>query len=111
MYSVPIQMLLTILIWFWLHTIYHLLSFIQIVKSHGNSKSGVPFHPTWSSTKEIRDKCATEGPKSVVASLSASIGGVLQASALGSSLVMRSKLQISDPGYQQNKERQIALLV
>ena len=58
--------------------------FIPFVKSHGNSKRGVPFHPTWSSTKkQIRDKCAVDGPKSVVATLSAQVGGVLQASAPG----------------------------
>ena len=37
--------------------------FIPLVK---NSKS-IPFHPTWSSTKkEIRERCAVEGPKSVM---------------------------------------------
>lgn len=55
-----------------------------MVRSHGNSKSGIPFHPTWSSTKKhIKEKCATEGPKSVVASLSAEVGGVLEAIAPG----------------------------
>ena len=58
--------------------------FVPFVKSHGNSKRGVPFHPTWSSTKkQIRDKCAVDGPKSVVATLSARVGGVLQACAPG----------------------------
>ena len=58
--------------------------FIPLVKSHGNSKRSIPFHPTWSSTKkEIREQCAVEGLKSVVATLSASVGGVLTASAPG----------------------------
>ena len=44
-------------------------------------KSGLP---TWASTKkQIKDRCTVEVPKSVVASLSASVGGVLQTSAPG----------------------------
>ena len=43
-----------------------------------------PFHPTWCSTKNhIKRVCAAEGPKSVVASLSAEVGVVLEASAPG----------------------------
>ena len=55
-----------------------------MIKSHGNSKVTTPFHPTWSSTKKhIKHACAIEGPKSVVASLSAEVGGVLEAIAPG----------------------------
>ena len=60
--------------------------FTPVIKSHGNSKVTTPFrpHPTWSSTKKhIKHACAIEGPKSVVASLSAEVGGVLEATAPG----------------------------
>ena len=64
---------------------YHLPpGFVPTVKSHGNSKKGTPFHPTWFSTKQqLKGKCGTQGPKSVVASLSAAAGGILEASAPG----------------------------
>lgn len=64
---------------------YHLPhGFVPTVKGHGNSKTGTPFHPTWSSTKhQIKVKCGTHGPTGVVASLSAVAGGVLAASAPG----------------------------
>ena len=54
---------------------YHIpAGFVPAIKSHGNSKVGTPFHPTWSSTKKhIKQTCATKGPKSVVASLSAEV--------------------------------------
>jgi len=54
------------------------------VKSHGNSKKGTLYHPTWASTKQqIKEKCGSGGPKCVVASLSAAAGGVLEATAPG----------------------------
>ena len=58
--------------------------FVPTIKTHGNSKKSIPFHPTWSSTKQqIKVECGTQGPKGVVASLSAAAGGVLAASAPG----------------------------
>ena len=67
--------------------------FVPTVKSHGYSKKGLPFHPTWSSTKkQIKEKCANRGPKSVVASLSAVVGGVLEASAPGQ--LLRDEKQV-----------------
>ena len=62
---------------------YHLPpGFVPTVKSHGNSKKGTPYHPTWASTKQqIKEKCGSGGPKCVVASLSAAAGGVLEATA------------------------------
>ena len=55
-----------------------------MIKSHGNSEVSTPFHPTRSSTKKhVKQICATEGPKSVVASLSAEVGGIMEATAPG----------------------------
>ena len=57
--------------------------FVPTIKSHGNSKTHTPYHPTWSSTKNKIKQCSTHGPKHVVASVSAAAGGVLAASAPG----------------------------
>ena len=64
---------------------YHLPpGFVPTVKSHGNSKKGTPYHPTWASTKQqVKEKCDSRGPKCVVASLSAAAGDVLEATAPG----------------------------
>ena len=65
--------------------VYHIPhGFTPTVKKHGNSKIDVPFHPTWPSTKQkIKEECITRGPKSTVAVVSATAGGVLKASAPG----------------------------
>ena len=65
--------------------VYHIpQGFVPTIKSHGNTKKITPFHPTWSSTKQgIKEECIMKGPKSVVAGLSAEVGGMLRASAPG----------------------------
>lgn len=66
-----------------------------MIKSHGNSKKGTPFHPMWSSTKqEIEDKCITAGPKHVVSRVSNSAGGVLKAITPGQ--LPRDEKQVSN---------------
>ena len=59
--------------------------FVPEIKPHGNSTiKKEPFHPTWSSTKQhIKQKCIDTGPKHVISSVSAVVGGVLGASAPG----------------------------
>ena len=77
--------------------VYHLpKGFVPTVKCHGNSKAGIPFHPTWSSTKlKIKDKCTTtEGPKHIVSSVSDASGGIVKASAPGQ--LPRDEKQISN---------------
>ena len=77
--------------------VYHLpKGFVPTVKCHGNSKTGIPFHPTWSSTKlKIKDKCTTsEGPKHIVSSVSNASGGIVKASAPGQ--LPRDEKQISN---------------
>ena len=81
--------------------------YIPTVKSHGNSKGSVPFHPTWSSTKkEIKDRCTTEGPKGTVASLSANVGGILQASAPGQ--LPRDEKQITNYKTRVSAQRRVS---
>ena len=58
--------------------------FIPTLSSHGNSKSGKPFYPTWPSTlTNVKKECGTQGPKATVEHLSSIAGGVLGASAQG----------------------------
>lgn len=75
--------------------VYHIPpGFAPEVKSHRNSKHGTPFHPTWPSTKQrIKDECGKQGPKHVIASLSAEAGGVLEAAAPGQ--LPRNEKQVS----------------
>ena len=57
--------------------------FVPTVKSHGNSKESLSFHPTWPSTKQrIKKECIKWlSLKHTVASLSADAGGVLKTAA------------------------------
>ncbi len=58
--------------------------FVPTVKKHGNSKSKMPFHPTWPSTKQrIKDECLAHGPDHTVSLVSAEAGGIRCASAPG----------------------------
>ena len=58
--------------------------FTPSVKQHGNSKREIPFHPTWASTKElIKDECLVQGPKAIVSSISATLGGIIGATGPG----------------------------
>ena len=65
-----------------------------MVLKHGNAKVDVPFHPTWPSTRKIRLHCSQQGPKAVVATVSAAAGGVLAASAPGK--LPRNEKQIAN---------------
>ena len=68
---------------------------IPSVKKHGNCKSDVPFHPTWTSTKQrIKEECILKGPKGTIASVSGEVGGVIKASAPG--LLPRNEKQVSN---------------
>ena len=64
---------------------YHFPSgFVPKLASHGNSKSKIPFHPTWPSTMEhVKKECAQLGPKAVIQQVSEEVGGVCGASAPG----------------------------
>ena len=69
--------------------------FIPKVMPHGNSKSESPFIGTLPSTsKAIKDKCSSLGPKAVVASVGESAGGILNANYPGE--LPRSELQVSN---------------
>ena len=58
--------------------------FTPSIKKHGNSKSHIPFHPTWASTKQrIKEECLTLGPDDTVSTVSVSAGGIVGASAPG----------------------------
>ena len=58
--------------------------FTPSVKSHGNCKSDIPFHPTWASTKHrIKEECLVQEPDSTVSSITAEVGGIVGASAPG----------------------------
>jgi len=85
--------------------VYHLPEgFIPTVTYHGNSKKGIPFHPTWSSTKlKIKDECIQHNPKSIVHSVSLTFGGVINATAPGQ--LPRDEKQVSNF---KNKEKRIA---
>ena len=65
--------------------VYHVpRDFVPFSLPHGNAKSSKPFIPTWPSTmKMIKNEIQQSGPKEVVASVSAQVGGVLQAYAPG----------------------------
>ena len=65
--------------------VYHIPEgFKPTLSSHGNSKSGKPFYPTWPSTlTNVKKECGTQGPKATVEHLSSIAGGVLGASAQG----------------------------
>lgn len=70
------------------------LGFIPTVVSHGNANSTKPFYPTLPSTADhIRSKCDVSGPKEVLASVSAGVGGILHASYPGE--LPRDEQQIS----------------
>ena len=60
-------------------------NFIPEVKSHGNSKKNLPFFPTWHSTTELLKKqCSgSSGPKEVISSVSATVGGMIKAKCPG----------------------------
>ena len=59
--------------------------FVPHVSTHGNSKSGKPFFPTLPSTVEsIKKECQSSGPKEVVQTMSADVGGVMDAACPGS---------------------------
>lgn len=61
--------------------VYHITKdFVPFSLPHGNAKSSKPFIPTWPSTmRMIKGEVRKSGPKEVVASVSARVGGVLQA--------------------------------
>ena len=61
--------------------VYNILSgFSPIIISHGNSKSTQPFYPTLPSTTiDIKNECASSGPKEVVSKIESSAGGILDA--------------------------------
>lgn len=63
--------------------------------SHGNSKSPKPFYGTLPSTvQQIKSECSASGPKQVVATLSASAGGIVGASYPGQ--LPRNEEQVSN---------------
>ena len=69
--------------------------FIPKVMPHGSSKSESPFFGTLPSTsKAIKEKCSSLGPKAVVASVEESAGGILNATYPGE--LPRSDLQVSN---------------
>lgn len=69
--------------------------FVPSIKTHGNSKSDVPFHPTWASTKQcIKNECLIQGPDSTVSTVSVSAGGIVGASAPG--MLPRDAKQVSN---------------
>ena len=75
------------------------VNFIPKIKSHGNSKTGQPFFPTWPSTKTlIKCEGGSSGPKETVAKVSAMVGGISKASC--SCQLPRNERQVM---YFQNK--------
>jgi hypothetical protein len=74
---------------------YHIpTGFKPFVLPHGNSKSKVPFYPTWPSTmnsikQELKQK---HGPKEVVSLVSKKSGSMLEVRAPGQ--LARSELQV-----------------
>ena len=52
--------------------------FLPQIKSHGNSKSEMPFYPTLPTTMiKIKNECVTRGPKEVMKKVSMRVGGVM----------------------------------
>jgi len=69
--------------------------FVPKVMPHGNLKSESPFFGTLPSTsKAIKEKCSSLGPKAVVAAVGESVGGILNAKYPGE--LPRSELQVSN---------------
>lgn len=71
------------------------------IEPHGNSKCGKPFFPTLPSTLEAIAKSGSGGPKSVISSVSASVGGVVNA--YDSCSLPRNEQQVIDVRRRQKK--------
>ena len=70
----------------------------------------VPFQPTWSSTKKhIKQESSKDGPKCVVASLSAKVGGVMEAKAPGQ--LPRDEKQVTNHETYLSKESFVILIL
>ena len=76
--------------------VYHIPNgFKPVVKSHGNTKISKPYFPTWPSTmKMLKEEIGESGPKAVVSSVSAKVGGVVGAVAPGQ--LPRGEMQVSN---------------
>ena len=58
-------------------------------------KSNKPYYPTWpSTTKLLKEELSAPGPKDVVSSVSAKVGGVMRATPSGQ--LPRGKMQVSN---------------
>ena len=72
------------------------------VLPHGNAKSTVPYFPTLPSTAQlVKQECKDSGPKKVVASVSVSLGGILDATYPGE--LPRNEQQVSNYRKKQTK--------
>ena len=76
--------------------VYHIPpGFKPFAQPHGNSKSNKPYYSTWPSTmKLLKEELAESGPKDVVSSVSAKVGGVMGATALANFHEVKCKSQM-----------------
>lgn len=80
--------------------VYHIPEgFTPTIVPHGNCKADTPFFPTLPSTsKAIKDKGKSHGPKEVVTSVESSVGGIVGADYPGA--LPRNELQVTN--YKRN---------